>query len=186
MWVRYGPGVGFLRSSSKRSISARAQLSTHHDVGGASIRQDGIGQSSSLHTTFQLRVIPVNGEPEFASQMSVWGNDANHLQPGRWTYVQYDPDHPDRCELDKDRLAKEFDPLYDGRRRVMVPKDVSDAWFKSTGADADAPALSEPAPEPAGLVADLARLADLRAAGTLSEAEFAAAKARLIGQGESE
>ncbi len=174
-------GVGFLRSSPKRSVSARAQLTTHHDIGGASIRQDGIGQSSSLHTTFHLRVAPVNGEPEFDSQMSVWGNDGNHLQPGRWTYVQYDPDHPDRCELDKDRLAKEFDPLYDGRRRVMVPKDVSDAWFKSTDAHADAPAS-----EPTGLVADLARLADLRAAGTLSEAEFAEAKARLLGQGNPE
>jgi hypothetical protein len=33
---------------------------------------------------------------------------------------------------------------------------------------------------------DLSRLADLRASGTLSDAEFAAAKARLLGQGEPE
>lgn len=178
--------MGFLRSSSKRSVSARAQLTTHRDLVGASIRRDGIDQSSSLHTTLQLRVTPENGEPEFESQMSVWGNDANHLQPGRWTYVRYDPDHPDRCDLDKDRLAKEFDPLYDGRHRVMVPKDVSDAWFKSTATVADAPAPPEPASQPDGLVADLTRLGDLRAAGTLSDAEFAEAKARLLGQGKPE
>jgi hypothetical protein len=39
-----------------------------------------------------------------------------------------------------------------------------------------------PATAPAGLVADLAELARLREAGSLSDTEFAAAKARLLGQ----
>jgi hypothetical protein len=178
--------MGFLRSASKRSVSARAQLTTHHDAVGAHIQQDGISQSSSVHTTMALRVIPDDGQPEFGSQLSAWGNDANRLQPGRWTYVLYDPDHPDRCELDKDRLAKEFEPLYDRKHRVMVPKEVSAGWFPTTAAVADAPVPPTPTSEPDGLVGDLSRLGDLRAAGTLTEAEFAAAKARLLGQDQSE
>ena len=98
--------MGFLRSASKLSVSARAQLTTYHDTVSNSIRQDGISQSSAMHTTFELRVTPEDGQPEFASRLSVWGNDANRLQPGRWTYVLYDPDHADRCELDKDRLER--------------------------------------------------------------------------------
>ncbi len=136
--------------------------------------------SRPLHTTFRLQVIPDNGQPMFASQLSVWGTDADHLQPGRWTYVLYDSDHPDRCELDKDRLSKEFEPLYSGRHRVMVPKEVSDAWFASTAAAAENPAQSEPPAASDPMVADLSRLADLHAAGTLSDAEFAEAKADLL------
>jgi hypothetical protein len=66
---------------------------------------------------------------------------------------------------------------------VMVPKEAVAEWFGNTATAAEAPAPPEPAAEPDGLVADLSRLADLRAAGTLSDAEFAAAKARLLGQG---
>jgi Short C-terminal domain len=43
----------------------------------------------------------------------------------------------------------------------------------------------DPASAPDGLVADLVRLADLRAAGTLSDAEFAEAKARLLGSSQA-
>ncbi len=91
---------------------------------------DQYGQKSNpLRSTFRLRVIPDNQGPEFESQLSLWGSDAGRLQPGRWTYVRYHPDKPDRCELDKDRLTSEFDPLYNGKQRVMVPKDVSGGWF---------------------------------------------------------
>jgi Short C-terminal domain len=137
-----------------------------------------------MHTSFILRVAPEDGQPEFESRLSAWGNDANRLRPGRWTYVLYDPDHPDRCELDKDRLAKEFEPLYDHKHRVMVPKDVSAAWFKTTATVGDP--LPPPNPASGDIVGDLSRLGDLRAAGTLTEAEFAAAKSRLLGQGGSE
>lgn len=177
--------MGFLHSKSKGSISARAQLTTHHDL-SSGVSNDGVAVLSSGHTTFRMRVTPDRGEPEFESQLSAWGGDANHLQSGRWTYVRYDPERPDRCDLDKDRLAKEFEPLYNGRHRVIVPKDVSDGWFKSTGAVADAPAPPEPAATSDSLVTDLSRLAELRAAGTLSDAEFAEAKARLLQQGKPE
>jgi len=174
----------FRRLTSKRSVSARAQLGEFHDSLKGAVNPGGSG--TAHHTTFHLRIAPENGDPQLESEISVWGGDAERLQPGRWTYVLYDPDKPDRCDLDKDRLAKEFDPLYNGKHRVMVPKEVSDEWFKNTATLAGAPASPEPASEPDGLVADLSRLADLRAAGTLSDAEFEAAKARLLGQGKPE
>jgi hypothetical protein len=77
-------------------------------------------------------------------------------------------------------------PLIGNLQYIFEPKDVSDAWFKNTATVADAPAPPEPASQPDVLVADLARLGDLRAAGTLSDAEFAEAKARLLGQGKPE
>ena len=91
--------------------------------------------------------MPDDGKPMFGSKLSVWGHDANLLQPGRWVYARYDPERPDRCDLDRDRMTDEFGPRQDGKPRVMVPKDVSDAWFQQ-----------------------------MRAAGRLTEAEFAAAR----------
>jgi hypothetical protein len=176
--------VGFLHSASKGSASARAQLTTFHDgLVSQSSQQGGMSQRASFQTTFQMRVTPGDGQPEFESRMSVWGSDCDHLQPGRWTYVRYDPDTPDHCHLDKDRLAQEFEPLYSGRHRVMIPKEVSDAWFKSS-TTVDAPTPPEPASKPDGIVAELSQLGDMHAAGTLSDAEFEAAKARLLGEGE--
>jgi Short C-terminal domain len=59
----------------------------------------------------------------------------------------------------------------DGKREIRPP---------SAGVAASAPTR---APAPAGddVVEDLGKLADLHATGALSDAEFAAAKARLIG-----
>ena len=144
------------------------------------------GSGTAHHTTFQLLVTPENGEQRFKSQMSVWGGDAERLQPGRWTYVRYSPGKPERCELDKDRLANEFEPLYNGKHRVMVPKEISGEWATNAASVADAPAQPEPASEPDDLVGDLSQLTDLHAAGALSDAEFAAAKARLLGQSKPE
>jgi hypothetical protein len=48
---------------------------------------DGISQSSSMQTTVTLRVTPEDGQPEFEPRLSAWGDDANRLQPGRWTYI---------------------------------------------------------------------------------------------------
>jgi hypothetical protein len=135
--------VGFLRSSSKGAVGARAQLTTFHDskLLTASVNPGGSGKS--LHTVFVMRVAPENGQPEFESQMSVWGNDADRLQPGRWTYVLYNPEKPDSCDLDKDRLAKEFGAGRHGHP-VMVPRDVSNAWLQSGSGDSGAASPSEP------------------------------------------
>lgn len=178
--------MGFLRSSSKRSVSARAQFANVHDAGLKNQLGNGaITESSSLHSACRMRVTPENGQPEFESQLSVWGNDANYTEVGRWTYVLYDPDRPDHCEIDKDRLAKEFGLRGDGKRPHYIPKDPGHPEVKITGPVADTPAPPVPASAPDALVTDLARLADLRAAGTLNDAEFAEAKARLLGSSQA-
>jgi hypothetical protein len=133
-------------------------------------------------------VVLSTGLTLFESHVSLWGDDIQRMGSGRWTYVRYNPDQPEHCEIDKDRLATEFGLLYNGKQRILIPKEASDEWFKSTGTGPDAPqppAASPPretASAPEGLVADLSRLADLRAAGTLSDAEFTEAKARVLGQ----
>lgn len=170
--------MGLFRSARK-SASARAQLAEFHDSFKGAVNPGGSG--TAHHTSFQMRVTPEDGKPQFESQMSVWGGDADRLQAGRWTYVCFDPGKPERCELDKDRFATEFELLYDGKHRVMVLEEASSTWSENA-APVDARAWSEHAPEPDPRVGDLSRLADLRASGTLSDAEFAAAKARLLNQ----
>jgi hypothetical protein len=134
--------------------------------------------------------------------MSVWGKDADRLRPGRWTYILYDPDRPDSCDLDKDRLAKEFGPDHP----VMVPQDVSDAWgldpvddekakWKALARDPAAQqqyvqeqmakvAARQQAMVPKPDITDqLTKLADLRDRGVLSQAEFEAEKAKILAAG---
>jgi hypothetical protein len=177
--------MSLLHRGSKGSACARAQITGYHDGLSVSEATGGMSQRKALHSTFQLRVVPDDGQAEFASAMSVWGTDADHLRAARWTYVTYDPDKPEECHLDTDRVTSEFGE-YGGRHRVMVPKDVGDGWYRSLApAGAADPAPPEPAAAaaPDGLVAGLAQLADLHTAGTLSDAEFAQAKARLLGSG---
>jgi len=145
--------MGFLRSKSKGSISARAQLGTFHDSKLLSESRYH-GSTTSLHSVFQLRVTPENGEPEFKSELSAWGGNADRLQPGRWTYVLYDADRPDRCDIDKDRLTKEFGTLYNGDQRLLVPKEVSGGWFNNA-APADTPVPPKSASESDSTVGDL-------------------------------
>ncbi|HWE66545.1 MAG TPA: SHOCT domain-containing protein [Acidimicrobiales bacterium] len=125
-------------------------------------------------------VTPDNGQPDFESAISVWGGD--ELMPGHWTYVRYDPDEPDHCDVDKDRLAKEFGSRSQGGRRLTIPTVVSDEWTKSVVVDASPQPEPVPTPISDGLVEGLSKLADLHAAGTLSDAEFAEAKSRLLSQ----
>jgi hypothetical protein len=176
--------MGFLRSRSRRSLTARARLVRSQQSKFIRTSSNPGGPTQSKHSTFQLRVMPENGQPEFESQISVWG-DVGSLREGKWTYVRYDSDRPERCDIDTDRLAKEFGPRSGGRRTMTIPTRVSDEWAQDT-ASADTLGPPEPGSSPDRLVGDLSRLADLHAAGTLSDPEFAEAKARLLDQAKPE
>jgi hypothetical protein len=205
----------FLHSKTD-AVSARAQVGSEHDTGGvwgrAAVNPGGHG--SPVHATLQMWVAPdgeqppelrtvtlENGMTLFESHLSLWGGEIERMGAGRWTYVHYRADQPQRCEIDKDRLTREFGELYGGKQRLLIPRETSEGWFAapaaepSVSADADAVTAGEttvatPSASPAtdagtppeGLVADLAQLAQLRQAGSLSDTEFAAAKARLLGQ----
>jgi Short C-terminal domain len=170
--------VGFLGGKSKGTVSARAQLTTFHDSKLLAGSVNPGGSNKSLHSTFVMRVTPEGGGAEFESHMSVWGNDADHLQPGRWTYVRYNPDKPDRCDLDKDRLEKEFGSEF-RKHPVMVPREVSGEWSNGQTAGAAASRPQTPPAKP-DVTDQLTKLADLRDRGALTQAEFEDQKAKLL------
>jgi hypothetical protein len=87
---------------------------------------DGLPVRSKL----RLRVVPDDGLPEFESSLAVWRGDQGHFDPLHWTYVRYDPAHPDRCEIDGDRLEQEFGPVDGHKRRNTVPISVSREWTR--------------------------------------------------------
>jgi hypothetical protein len=215
----------FLHSKAG-AVSARAQVGSEHDTGGAWGRAavNPGGHGSPVHATLQMWVAPEGEQPPelrtvtlengmtlFESHLSLWGGEIERMGAGRWTYVHYRSDQPQRCEIDKDRLTREFGELYGGKQRLLIPRETSDGWFADPAAAEPPAALPAAVPEPSaalpaaapepsaaaaaaadavtvaeappeGLVAELAQLAQLRDAGSLSEAEFAAAKARLLGQ----
>jgi Short C-terminal domain len=181
-----------------------------------------------------------DGQPEFASEARVWGMDGvQQLAAGRETYVLYDPEHPSRCDIARERLRDEFGPGRNGKDRVVVltaaqaqfeerltakqrdpaayaehRRDVSERAAAAraqgeaivdalragdfaqveglkahlaTGGAAEGPAsLGAARPGGAGPVDPLERLerlADLHDRGALTDAEFAADKAKILNEG---
>jgi hypothetical protein len=200
----------FLHSRTE-TRSARAQVGSEHDTGGAWGRMavNPGGHGTPVHATLQMWVAPEGEQPPelrtvtlqngltlFESHLSLWGGEIERMGTGRWTYVRYPPDRPERREIDEPRLKRQFGDLYGGKQRLLIPKETSDGWFATAVPEpsASAAGVLEPAASPAddavtaaetppeGLVADLAQLAQLRDAGSLSDTEFATAKARLLGQ----
>jgi hypothetical protein len=117
--------------SSKRIATGRAQLVAEGNRVSAGGTADA-GRSTqlvALHNVFRLRVLPDDGSPEFDSTLSTWGDvETRNLEVGHWTYVLYDATSPTKCEIDKDRLEREFGRLYSGKARLVVPRDTSGAW----------------------------------------------------------
>jgi hypothetical protein len=102
----------------------------------------------------------------------------------RETYVLYDPEHPEQCDIDRDRLTREFGTVRDmgnDRQRIMIPQAVSRPGQAQAAITSDGRAPApEPARQPDDLAAALAQLGGLHADGTLTDLEFAEAKGRLL------
>jgi hypothetical protein len=190
--------MGFLRTRTKNTetVSARAYVLDVHEshlLRGFSTN-DPYQQASgkSEHTKFQMRITPPDNGPEFESEASVWG-EVGMLRSGRMTYVRYTPEDPSHCDIDIDRLAKEFGPRDEGKRRMTIPPDRA----RGRGTEGSSgprienrsgvslPFLQQPATASDGLATELTRLAELHASGALTDAEFATAKSQLLAQGES-
>jgi hypothetical protein len=178
----YDSGMGFLRANEKRTTSALAWI---EGIDGsrlkASTNPGGVGES--VAATVQLRVVP-DGQPEFNSEAHVMGRgDVARLplpRKGHQTYVLYDPGHPEHCEIDRDRLRREFGD----KHRLSIPQWVTEERQTKAAEAADGPAPTPAAPSSVGpaddVIAGLAKLGELHANGTLTDAEFAEAKARLL------
>jgi hypothetical protein len=128
-----------------------------------------------------MRVVP-DGEPEFESTIRMWaGGDLDRLPPpGRQTYVLYDPEHPEHCEIDHDRLLKEFGPRYDGKPNMAIPRQpaADDQTGSATSGSVATPGSTRQTDD---LVGGLAELSELHANGALTDSDFAEAKVRLLG-----
>ncbi len=147
-----------------------------------------------MRSKLRVQVTPDDGGSEFESDVGAWGGDQEHLVRGHWTYVLYDPEQPDGCDIDSDRLVKEFGKVDGKKRRTSVPQWVSDEWTKHSldpvderraraAPIADTAQGAESAPGSDGIVAGLKDLAQLHAGGALSDAEYAEAKSRLLAHG---
>jgi hypothetical protein len=187
--------VGFLHSKGRRTATGRALVITADaltlDTGYTT------GKGSSVHSKIRVRVTPDDGGSAFESDASAWGGDQEHLVRGHWTYVVYDPEQRDGCDIDGDRLTKEFGRGDGKKRRTSVPKWVSDEWTKQDAKPADGQPVAaaagaatvetarsaESPPSNEGMVAGLKDLAQLHAAGALSDVEYADAKSRLLANG---
>jgi hypothetical protein len=136
--------------------------------------------NGSLTKSVPMRVVP-DGKPEFESTIRMWaGGDLDRLPPpGRQTYVLYDPAHPEHCQIDHDRLLKEFGPRYDGKPNMAIPHEPTDGQQPVSWTSAS---VATPAPEhePDDVVGGLAKLSEMHANGTLTDSEFAEAKTRLL------
>ncbi|HEX4107924.1 MAG TPA: SHOCT domain-containing protein [Solirubrobacteraceae bacterium] len=179
--------MGLLHSKAHRMSTGRALVITADaltlDTGYTT------GKGASLHSKIRVRVTPDDGGSQFESVASAWGGDQEHLVRGHWTYVLYDREQRDGCDIDGDRLANEFGR--DGKkRRTSVPKWVSDEWTEEAVKSADGQPTAAPSAEiprsaesPPGsedMVAGLKDLAQLHATGALNDVEYAEAKSRLL------
>jgi hypothetical protein len=215
--------VGFRHSKGKRTTSALARFGTYEDSKWLKGSASPGGPDKAYASKVEVRVAP-DGQPEFDSEIRVWGGDVQRIQSGRQTYVLYDPEDPEHCDIDRDRLTKEFGPAPNGKHRVDIPlkgteeeveyrrvaraarRDKLVAKRAEQGLD-PVPVRSKTAPGPEiklggtsledmmALVAQaggnapapdpaerLGKLADLRDRGVLTEAEFAAQKAKILGE----
>jgi hypothetical protein len=189
--------MGFLRKkpNAAQTVSARAYVLDVHEsrllrgMSASDPYQQASGKSE--HTKFQLRITPPDGGLEFESEASVWG-EAGLLRSGRMTYVRYAPDDPSHCDIDIDRLAKEFGPKDEGKRRMTMPSDRARRRGSESSSGprienrsgVNLPFLPQPATASDGLTTELSRLAELHASGGLTDAEFAAAKSQILARGE--
>jgi hypothetical protein len=87
-----------------KRVSALARFGATHDskwLRGSA----GPGMSShAMESKIQVHVMP-EGQPEFTSALRAWGKDVDRIMPGHQTYVLYDPEHPEHCEIDSGTLT---------------------------------------------------------------------------------
>lgn len=194
--------MGFLRARKQLPATGRALIVRDRGFGYTEFSGQGADTytptgGATLHSKIWVRVTPDDGGPTFQSQASAWGGDEEHLQEGHETYVRYDPAHPERCDIDRDRLEHEFGRV-GHKRRSSIPSWVTDERNAERKARADgtlapgekydplahvrvwSPDDPEPARPADDVVTSLKNLSELHASGALTDSEFAAAKARLL------
>ncbi len=138
--------------------------------GGVAITSgaEGIVGNTTVMRRTALRVEPV-GEPAFAVEQHFRFSQFGVPYVGAHLAVIFDPEDHDTIMIDHDT--------------VVVPPSPAGAKFDMTGAVIDrgdaSPAPAAAAPDP---LERLERLGRLREQGVLTDAEFAAEKAKILGE----
>jgi hypothetical protein len=131
--------VGDLRGELMRLFSHKGDLTGRGraailEAGGPTFQKTSLqgrdAEGLPVRSKLRVRVVPDDGLPEFESSLAVWRGDQGHFDALHWTYVRYDPDHQDRCEIDTARLEEEFGPVDGDKRRNTVPISVSRQWTR--------------------------------------------------------
>lgn len=175
-------------------------------AGGSNIAPGQAG-SITIHQKLKLRVEP-NGEPSFEATVKQVFNDSHgwHIpQEGYSVQVIYDPNDRSKLVLDLDAMpvapgfdrdeatARHEEAIAQMRdpdaRREQIEEMKAKAAEQMRGAAAMQEMIGKGFPQQSGAgsgpdVADeLTKLADLRDRGVLTDAEFEAQKAKLLGAG---
>jgi hypothetical protein len=168
---------------------ALATILSVHDHAVAAVI-DGNAYTDGGRTPWRERIrvrVKPEGRAEFESEATV-RHHSSFACEARDTYVLYDPEHPERCDIDYDRLEKEF-----GLTNLSCFPSPSDGVSALHDVPTSVPQSPEPAAESssnqgeAPVDADptldqIARLDELHRSGTLTDAEFAELKSRVIGR----
>lgn len=181
------------RSSSEDNL--QSALAWIEEVHGSMLKiprtQGTTSRLVAREATIRLRVVP-DGQPEFHSQAVVQGKDvlqfgsdvdpwATDSARGEPTYVRYDPQRPERCEIDHARIVAEYGEREHGNRMLIPQWSVEGKREIKPPLSTAAPSAPTTESEPKDdVAAELERLAKLHTAGALTDAEFTAAKARLL------
>jgi hypothetical protein len=140
------------------------------------------------HVRFQVLITPPDGGPEVNSKTPKIKGSARQIGEIGWslrqvhTYVLYDPGHPSKCEIDTERLDREYgsvDGPHGPEHRLAIPIPDQNANIQVLSAE-DVTHAQQPAGGDDD-VDKLNKLAEMHSSGALSDDEFAAAKARLLG-----
>jgi hypothetical protein len=160
---------------SERAVVLRVHESTWLR-GGANLGPSSGMKWSSMLDTITVRVEPESGPP-FESTCRLTGfTGRDSPSSGDETYVRYDPANPGKCRIDLDRLTAEFH----SSKLSTIPE-----WWAKEQRDGPAPPpvpYGAPVAPAETSVDQLEKLADLHAKGVLDDAEFAAQKAKILGE----
>ena len=173
-------------------------------TGGGNVARGQAG-SFTIHQKLELRVEP-DGEPQFQATVKQVFNDTQGWpipQDGWSVTVLYDPDDHSKLVLDLDKMpvgpgvdrdealarheramARVRDPAA-GRQQIAEMQAAATAQAQGAAAlqemVANAPNQARAAAPNTDVADQLTKLADLRDRGVLSDAEFEAQKAKVLG-----
>ncbi|HSI81293.1 MAG TPA: SHOCT domain-containing protein [Solirubrobacterales bacterium] len=134
-----------------------------------SVQDTGMTVNDNPRVKMVFRVEPLDGGPAFDAEKKTTVSRVEIPRQGDRYPVWYDPDDPQKTWA--------YATVADDSGRATMRQLFGDAADSFVGMGAPA----APAPQGQDVAAQLTQLADLHAQGVLSDEEFAAQKAKLLG-----